>query len=96
MGYFLGQKMPDYNPFWEEPAYADQPDWWKWYHFGHEEGYAVGNAFYENRERLFEENEALRNLLDTRARLDKQLPDEEQAFIKEFMNKYDPQDKAPE
>jgi hypothetical protein len=63
MGYFLGQKMPEYNPFWEEPEYADQPDWWKWYHLGYEDGYGQYPIDTEPARKVAQENEALKALI---------------------------------
>ena len=98
MGYFLGHKIPEYNPFWEEDTYNDKPNWWKWYHLGHDDGYSTG--YDEGSYALHQQSEmskrinALESLLETRARLDKQLPEEEQQFIRQFMDKYDPKDQT--
>lgn len=80
-----------YDHWCWESAYNDDynPDEIKYSGEDMSDAYQSGKEWYDSSRDLMSENEALRNLLDTRARLDKQLPDEEQTFIKEFMNKYD-------
>lgn len=70
MGYFLGNKIPQYDPFWEEDYMKDQPDWWKWFHLGHEDGYATGSSYSRKLEDLEQENESLKTLISANKRLD--------------------------
>lgn len=72
MGYFLGEKMPTYNPLWEEPHYKDEPDWWKWYHLGHQDGYIEGSSYRDKLDNLEQENESLRGLLTANVRVIKE------------------------
>lgn len=73
MGYFLGEKMPEYNPFWEEPEYEDKPDWWKWYHFGYDDGYGSGSNYrgedLDTIDSLRDKIESLENLLSANIRV---------------------------
>lgn len=63
MGYFLGQKIPNYNIFWEEDRYKDMPDYWKWFHLGYDEGYDDYGQDPDNEAKLAKENEALKALI---------------------------------
>lgn len=69
MGSFLGQHLPEYNPFWEEKDYDDKPDWWKWYHLGYDDGYASHEFPVSEYQRLQKENEQLRDLLSANVRV---------------------------
>lgn len=62
--------MPDYNPFWEEPEYKNQPDYWKWYHFGYDVGHQSYAVPAEDTDKLIKENEALKALIEANIRLD--------------------------
>lgn len=76
MGYFLGKRIPEYNPLWEEKDYEDKDDYWKWFHLGYDEGYGEGHGQYlldfETKEKLVQENEALRALIAANYRTMKQ------------------------
>lgn len=71
MGYFLGNRIPDYYPLWEE--HKDEPDWWKWYHLGYDEGYGEGSEYKDKIETLEQENEALRGLLAANVRVKEEI-----------------------
>lgn len=74
MGYFRSHRIPDYNPFWEEPEHQEgQEEYWFWYHLGHDDGYLLGtdygNRTSETVEHLEQENEALRALITANLRV---------------------------
>lgn len=76
MGRFLGERIPDYNPFWEEPEHQEnQPDWWKWYHLGHDDGYAYAEVYQTSLEvdKLRSKVEALEALIAANFRVNKDL-----------------------
>lgn len=82
MGYFRSHRIPDYNPFWEEKEHhEDWEEYQFWYHLGHDDGYASGNNYGEytrdNFDKLTQENEALRNLIDANIRVSKSHQEEE-------------------
>ncbi len=74
MGYFRSFKIPDYNPFWEEPEHHRfQEEHWFWYHLGYDDGYAKGTDYgtrtQEEFDKLTQENEALRQLIGANVRV---------------------------
>ena len=69
MGGFLGYHIPEYNPFWEEDAYKDQPDYWKWYHLGYDDGMAEQQVYIVEQSKLSQENDSLRALIAANIRV---------------------------
>lgn len=72
MGYFLGKKIPDYDPWWQEREGLEDHE--KWYHLGRDEGYAEGYSQYGKDGfeygKLERENESLKALIAVNKRLD--------------------------
>lgn len=86
MGYFLDNKIPDYNPLWEEEAYQDMPDYWKWYHLGYQDGEFLSFEYKERAEKAEQELEGLRALCSANHRVQ---GEEYEQFVKEFVKKYE-------
>jgi hypothetical protein len=86
MGYFLGNKIPEFNPFWEEEAYKDEPEYWQWYHLGYEDGINDYSHIQDSNEKLKCRIEQLENLLAANVRVIKQEILNEQKQEREVQN----------